>query len=363
MGGIILFSDPHFGNRTSFGRYESNPEFPGCNSRFHVIARAFRAAVEYALENNCESIFILGDVFHERGVIEVPVYNGVYQLFREATGQGIRIVVYPGNHDMQDLRAMHVDKHLHSLFAFEKLANVYDKPSIVQTAYFPVAIIPYSSGARGVVETSERLLNKMSGDIRMLMLHHSVDGAKTGPHEWVMPNKLDVDAFPEGYSHIWSGHYHQHQMLTSTDRKKRLWYVGAPAHHDFGERNYVPGFIHIHSDGKWQHIENTSSPRFKVYTTNDIDKIKDMINPNDYNSVRWQGDVADLEYVKKQLPYNCDVEAENISPSSGVLKTRASIDTTDPAETMIEKYANTTSKMTDPSEIIEHGKFLYKGHK
>lgn len=322
-------------------------------------------AVDYAAENFCESIFILGDVFHDRGIIEVPVYNGVYQLFREATGRGIRVVVYPGNHDMQDLRAMHADKHLHSLFAFEKLANIYDTPSVVQTAYFPVAVIPYSSNANGVIFQAEKLLKKMNGDIKMLMLHHSVSGAKTGPHEWVMPNKLDVDQLPDGYSHIWSGHYHQHQMLTGTvNPNKRWWYVGAPVHHDFGERNYIPGFIHVMPNGKWKHIENTASPRFKVYTTNDITKIKDMINPDDYNSVRWQGPLADLEKIKKDLPYNCIVESEHMSAQPGTVSvTRAQIATTDPAETMIEKYANTISKLMDSSEIIEHGKFLYKGYK
>jgi DNA repair exonuclease SbcCD nuclease subunit len=360
MGGIVLFSDSHFANRTAFGKFESNAEFPGCNSRFHVIAKAFRAAVKYANDNNCESIFILGDVFHDRGVIDVPVYNGVYQLFREATEQSIRLVIYPGNHDMVDMRAMHSDKHLHSLFAFERLAHVYDQPTIVQTAYFPVAVLPYSNSSKGVIYKAEQMVKKMSGDIKMLMLHHSVNKAITGPHEWVMPHRLDVDSLPEDYSHIWSGHYHFHQQVMSEDNKRRLWYVGAPVHHDFGERTYVPGFVHVMPDGKWQHIENTESPKFKVISTSDIKDFDEVATSKDYIKIEWQGDMNEIEKIKKDLPENCLVEATN----SGVVSVaRTSIQTTDSVEGMISKYADAKALVKNPIEIVEHGVILYKGHK
>lgn len=353
MSGIILFSDPHFANRTSFGKIETNSEFPGCNSRFNVIAKAFRRAVEYALKHTCESIFILGDVFHDRGTIDIPVYNAVYQLFKEATGKGIRLVVYPGNHDFVDMRAMHSDKHLHSLFTYEKIANIYDKPTVVETAYFPVALIPFSNSSREVVASAEQLVKIMSGDIKMLMLHHSVDGAVTGPHEWVMPHKLEVEQLPLEYSHIWSGHYHFHQ------RVKSLWYVGAPVHHDFGERTYTPGFIHIHPDGAWEQIENTESPRFQVIETCDPNILK-TIDPKDYTSIRWDGNYNEVQEIKSDLTDNCIIEAVHNKVAA---KTRTDIETTDPVETMIGKYAHATANIKDPSEIIDYGVRLYKGKK
>jgi len=353
MGGIVLWSDPHFANRTAFGKIETNAEFPGCNSRFHVIAKAFRNAVDYAEDNYCESIFILGDVFHDRGSIEIPVYNGVYQLFREATERGIGLVVYPGNHDTVDLRAMHVNKHLHSLFSFERIATICENPTVVQTAYFPVAIIPYSHSSREVVAVAERLLSKMSGDIKMLMMHHSVNGAITGPHEWVMPHRLDVDLLPEAYTHIWSGHYHCHQQV------KRLWYVGAPVHHDFGERTYTPGFVHVLPDGTWKHIENDYSPRFKLLETNDVKELN-SIDANNYVSVKWKGDINEVEKAKSNLPDNCVVEIASIPKQS---KSRTDIDTTDPVETMITKYTMAKANPDTADEIVDYGVRLYKGKK
>lgn len=356
MSGIVLWSDPHFANRTSFGKIETNSEFPGCNSRFHEIAKSFRKAVDYAEGNDCESIFILGDIFHDRGVIDIPVYNAVYQLFKEAAGRGVRVVIYPGNHDMVDLRAMHVNKHLHSLFTYEKITHVQEKPSIVQTAYFPVAVIPYSNSSREVVETSKRLLDQMSGDIKILMLHHSVNGAITGPHEWVMPHRLDADDLPEGYTHIFSGHYHCHQKV------KRLWYVGAPLHHDFGERTYTPGFIHVKPDGSWTQIENTDSPRFQVIETCDP-KVLKTINPKDYTSIKWDGDFNEVELAKEDMPDNSIIEVTHKTKTS----VRTNIQTTDQVETMIEKYAEAKYGKVVPagdnhsSEIIDYGVRLYKG--
>ena len=361
MSGIVLFSDPHFCNRTAFGHIDPKAEFPGCNSRFHETAKAFRAAVEYAKNQGCESIFILGDIFHDRGSIDVPVYNAVYQLFKEVTGKGIRLVIYPGNHDTVDLRAMHINKHLHSLFTYEKIAYVYDQPSIVQTAYFPIAVIPYSNSGREVIAATDKLADKMgkAEDIKIVMFHHSFNDAVTGPHEWVMPHRLDAQDLSPKFTHKFSGHYHLHQKLAGN-----LWYVGSPLHHDFGERNYVPGFIHLLPDGTWKHIENITSPRFQVITTSDPMDLQ-MISPFYYTSIKWEGDIGEIEKLKDTLPENCIIEYSNNTSNSTNYLTRTSIKTTDAVEDMIEKYAEakTGSGYPAPSEIVEHGKNLYKGSK
>ena len=361
MSGIVLFSDPHFCNRTAFGRIDSKAEFPGCNSRFHEIAKAYRAAVDYAEENNCESIFILGDVFHDRGSIDVPVYNGVYQLFRETAEKGITLRIFPGNHDTVDLRAMHIDKHLHSLFMFEKLARVYEKPSIVQTAYFPVCVVPYSNSGRTVIDVTTQLADKMTGDIKPVLFHHSFNDAVTGPHEWVMPHKLDANDLSEKFTHKFSGHYHLHQKIAGN-----LWYVGSPLHHDFGERNYNPGFIHLLPDGSWGHIENKVSPRFQVITTSDPKDLEN-ISLTDYTSVKWEGNIGEIEKIKDTLPENCIIEYSNNTGKNTTFLTRTSIKTTDNVESMIEKYADTKATMASTpeqlKELVEHGTNLYKGTK
>ncbi len=352
MGGIVLFSDPHFSNRSAFGKFESNSEFPGCNSRFHHVAKAFRTAVDYAVDNDCESIFILGDVFHDRGMVEIPVYNATYQLFKECTSRGIALRIYPGNHDLVDLRAMHVTKHLHSLFMYEKIAYVYEKPTIVDTAYFQVLVAPFSNSSAYLLDATTKLADKMSGDIKMLMLHHSVNGAITGPHEWVMEHRLDAKAFSDKFTHKWSGHYHFHQEVEG------LWYVGGPVHHDFGERNYVPGFIHVSPDGTWKHIENVEAPRFQVIETKDPLDLTN-IPSNNYVSIKWTGDIGEIENLKKTLPENCIIEFKN---TVTLMPARTTIKTTDAVEDMITKFAKAKlTAVSDSDEYTKHGITLYKG--
>ena len=359
MSGIVLLSDLHFANHTAFGRLDTKAEFIGCNSRFHEIAKVFRSAADYAEENDCESIFILGDLFHDRGFIEVPVYNGVYQLLKETAGRGIRVHIFPGNHDCLDLRAMHIEKNLHSLFMFEKIAYIHEKPTLVQTSYFPVAVVPYSNSGREVLAVTERMADKMSGDIRPVMFHHSFNEAVTGPAEWCMPHALDAKDLSEKYTHKFSGHYHLHQKVTGN-----LWYIGTPIQHNFGERNYTEGFIHLLPDGSWKHIENTVSPRFQVITTSDLKDLEN-ISLTDYTSVKWEGNIGDIEKIKDTLPENCIIEYSNNSGKNTTYLTRTSIKTTDAVEDMIEKYTQGKTAMLSNSpthqDLIDHGMHLYKG--
>jgi|ERR1035438_7082652 DNA repair exonuclease SbcCD nuclease subunit len=361
MSGIVLISDLHFANHTAFGHIDPKAEFVGCNSRFHEIAKVYRAAVDYAEENDCESIFILGDIFHDRGQIDIPVYNAVYQLFKETAGKGIRLVVFPGNHDCLDLRAMHVDKHLHSLFAFEKLAFIFEKPSIVQTAYFPIAVVPYSNSGREIITATNTLADKMTGDIKTIMFHHSFNEAITGPAEWVMGHALDAKDLSEKFTHKFSGHYHLHQKVTGN-----LWYVGTPIQHNFGERKYNEGFIHLLPDGSWRHIENIVSPRFQVITTSDPKDLENL-SVTDYISVKWEGSIGDIDKLKDTVPENCVIEYSSSGKGTTFL-TRTSIKTTDAVEDMIETYAKNKYPVSgmpgmveDENNIIEHGKNLYKG--
>jgi hypothetical protein len=197
MSGIVLISDTHFDNRTGFGKYLTNPEFPGCNNRFHEIVKAFREATAYAIKNDCEAIVLLGDIFHSRGMISIPIYNGVYSLFNEVSKQ-IPLIIYPGNHDYVDLKALHADKNLHSLFTYEKTVKLYDKASLVQLENFDLGIIPFSPVKDDLLFNAIDLKkNLRKNKANMLCLHHSVAGAVTGPHEWKMPHELQVNEIPE----------------------------------------------------------------------------------------------------------------------------------------------------------------------
>lgn len=352
-GGIVLYSDSHFDNRSSFGLYESNPEFPGCNSRFHEIAKTFRNALDYAVKNSCEAIVILGDIFHTRGHIAIPVYNAVYRLLEEASSRKMPLYLYPGNHDFVDLKAMHADHSLHSLFMYGSMSKLIDKPSLVETDSFALGIIPFSLDIEAISLASQQLYPFASKRLKpntkqtILMLHHSVDGAITGSHEWKMPNRLNVSDLYQGWDHIFSGHYHKHQNI------EKLWYVGAPLQHDFGERTYTPGFIHLLADGSWKHIVNTSSPKFVIMETEDSKDLS-ALDSHNYNVVKWQGE----EKIGESLRETTNALVE-IQPPSLHKIARSDIRTTDSIEDMFKKYIKARTGSVS-STLLNKGLTFYK---
>lgn len=348
-GGVVLLADTHFANRTSFGRFNSHPEFPGCNSRLHEAINACRQAVDYAVKHDCESIVILGDVFHDRGIIDVPVYNAVYQLFEEIANKGLKLIVYPGNHDYVDLAAMHADKHLHSLFMYNKLSSIIDSPSIVSLDCFFLGIIPFCKDTEQIIDNSVKLAAPKPDRPQLLLLHHSINGAVTGPHEWQMPHKLDPYKLDQRWTRIFSGHYHKHQKCGPAT------YVGSPLHHDFNERTYVPGFVHVKPNGDWVHIENTISPRFCALEVNDSSKLTDLQDTKNYVSIRYTGDVSELDKVKKFVSDNCVVEHR---PKGSNASIRTDIESTDAVEDMIKKF--TIAKKGEDPELIKKGIDIYK---
>jgi DNA repair exonuclease SbcCD nuclease subunit len=168
-----------------------------------------------------------------------------------------------------------------------------------------------------------------------------------------MPNGIDVDDICPEYDLIFSGHYHRHQTLVG--KKNFMTYVGAPLQHDFGERTYTPGFIHLYLDGKWKHIENDFSPRFDIIETSEVNDLL-LISTfgNDYVSVRWKGDTSLLKDIK--LSDNVVIDS---TPQSSVVEARTDIKTTDSVEEQLKKYVEV--KASGSQEHLDKGVSLYKG--
>lgn len=367
MAGVILYSDPHFSNRTAFGKFESNPEFPGCNSRFHEIAKTLLNALQYAEDNDCEAFFILGDVFHERGTIQVPVFKGVHDILFNKKWS-FRIYIMPGNHDMVDIRAMYGTEGLTSLFAFgEKNIdwNRKDIVSVIDSDYGTISamgakfhMLPFSKDEKKLINMTYSLpeVNKPTPDI--FLFHHSFMGAKTGPHEWSMPNHIDVDDLNPAVEMYFSGHYHLHQKIKGKTTVNKLIYVGAPLHHDFGEKNYIPGFIHLMPNLTWKHVENKISPRFTTIETASLADLNALSSrPQDYISVKWKGDAGMIEKYKitNTLP-NMIIDT---TPVATTVESRTNIKTTDSVEETLKKYVN-AKKGKEDKEVVDFGINLYK---
>ena len=339
MAGIVVLSDTHFSNRKQFGKHVSSPVWKGCNSRFHEIGFAVQRAFQYALKNDCEAMVLPGDIFHERGFIQVPVYNAVYEIFDQIANQSkVKLIIMPGNHDMVDSKALGGSEGLHSLFAMNNMTTVTGKHGHIWWAGMHLYMVPYTPD---IVSTLEQVKTfafspKM---FSILFLHQSIEGAESGPTNWKMPNELKVsylESMPADL--IISGHYHKHQSLS-----KRVHYAGALLQHDFGERDYIPGWMHILPDGTWKHIEDKESPRFVKLVTDDINKVN-LLDAKNYNAVEWTGDdPSNIAVVENTtMTHTPEVETRVI---------RSTIKTTDSIREMITKYVTIRTGEADQKLI------------
>lgn len=350
MSGIVVWSDPHFSNHTAFAKEVPNNEFPGTNSRFKVIVDSFRKAKMYALRNDCEALIIPGDLFHERGMIQVPVYNAVYKLLLEAKEEKLPIYITAGNHDFVSQKAINHEDELHSLYGYREICTVVSDPQLFELDNFVAGMLPYNPNKEYTQQASEFLYQatKVSNKPNIVFYHHSFVGATTGPHEFRMKHELAVEELPV-FDLSLSGHYHKHQTIG------KLTYVGAPIQHNAGERTYIPGFMHVLPDLTTKFIEDTESPRFIVAEVSSEEELK-KYRPQDYKVIRWQGEERHGENIRKNVD-NCTVE---IQPEFVRRVSRTDISTADTVEEMIKKYVVAKTGRQD-ADLISAGISLFYG--
>lgn len=353
MGKILLVSDLHFANRVAFGKQPTNPKYKGCNSRFHIIADAFNAAVDMAVKEGCEAVVVPGDIYHERMILQVPVLNAVYSLLEEASKR-IRTIVMAGNHDMVSAKALYGESGLHSLYAFQKVCEVVDNPTNIELDNFSLSLIPFNISREKTINDAKKLfydVQRTRPCPSVAFFHHSFDGAITGPTNWRMPSEISVGDLPP-FDLLFSGHLHNHQAVGVS---KKLNYVGSLVQHDLGERTYKPGWIILDSDGTWKHVENTVSPRFVVVDAA-TEKDLDGLNEQDFKVIKWLGD----EEVGIKLRENIDNAIVEIKPLVTKTQSRTTITTNDTVEEMLRKYVKAKLGVVNKAYLGE-GINIYKG--
>jgi len=353
VAGIVVASDTHFSNRKQFGKTVTTPVWKGCNSRFHYIGYAFQLAFQYALKHDCEAIVVPGDIFHERGLLKVPVYNAVYEIFDLISNQSkVKLIIMPGNHDMVDVRAMYGAEGLHSLFAMNAMTIVADRPSHIPLDDFDLYMVPFSPDPKEVVSNAKTIFRAQNNQLRpaILFLHHSITGAETGPSNWKMPHELNPDDLKLGFDLVISGHYHKHQVLPND-----IIYAGALLQHDFGERNYTPGWLHVLPDGTWSQIENTVSPRFMEIETNKSSDLVELANSEDYWNIIWTGEASEKDKWKGLD--DASISFKKNGPESAVL--RSQISGKDSVPDMVAKYVKVKTGQEDQSLVEYAMQFLF----
>lgn len=230
----------------------------GINARLMDLIRELRRIRKQAIENSVKYVFILGDVFEERGKLDTIVQNSIYREAYKYRKAGIRLILLVGNHDKVPVG------DFHSLEVFQDLVTVVAKPAKFDFSGVRVLAIPFMAEPRKVV----KVLDKFGKDADIILMHTSVlkvkinEGAK-----WT--EGIPLSAIPKKPFTL-IGHDHKRKKI-----RKRVWHVGSLLHVDKGDEGRTKYFAE-YKDGKLE-WHPTHGPEFRTIPLSDelFDKVKE----------------------------------------------------------------------------------------
>ena len=241
---VLLIADPHV---HPFPAFSELVEVEGhfISSRALDCVLALHWAYDIAVgEAGCSEVWVLGDLFHVSTGVNQVLMNLVKNLFQKFLDHGVHTRVVVGNHDCSIKSKFNLPEVLAPLIDHVYLEPTHSDDETCFASWF----------------TKEDELPK--GEV--LFGHLAVEGAMTGPIEYIPPKGWSTGAFKQ-YQQVFLGHYHKAQTIGNIE------YVGSLLQHDFGGRNDWVGVIMYDIESrKHTRIENTMSPRFVALTPEEI---------------------------------------------------------------------------------------------
>lgn len=222
MSKIAITSDLHF----------------GVSGRLNDILWACRTIREYCKVVGIDTIFVLGDLFHDRRSLDIEVLSSVTKFLQETEEEyNQQWIVFPGNHDM----FLRHSWEINSLTPLCKHLTVIDDVKIVKiddTRFWVLPFITYEKSYMRVLKAIRPNLEE--GD--NLLTHIGICGATMNTcfllQNW---NIINFNKYP--FNRIYAGHFHNKQQIG-----ENVWYPGSPIPFKFDEGDVAHGFYCLDLD-------------------------------------------------------------------------------------------------------------------
>ncbi len=208
----------------------------------------YERALTPALRGEVDLVVHGGDVLFRSKVRPQLVQMAFEPLMRVADA-GVPVIVVPGNHERSaipyPLLAAHPDVHILSA---PRTVELEIRGLRVAAAGFPFE-------RRDVQGRFGELLDRAGwrgrpADIRLLVLHQTVEGARVGPVGYTFRRGEDVIRgrdLPAGFAAVLAGHIHRHQVLTADLSGRPLaapvFYPGSIERTSVAERREAKGYL------------------------------------------------------------------------------------------------------------------------
>ena len=241
---IVFFADTHLGFdypvKPRIERRRRGPDF----------FANFRQVLAYARDTRPDLVLHGGDLFFRARVPPVIV-DMVYSDLFEFAGEGIPIIIVPGNHERSMLPV--------SLFLNHPNIYIFDQPrtfefelggSRISLSGFPCKRNSVRNEFSGLMKETGWEGNVGAG--KLLCLHQTFEGAKVGPSGYTFRKGQDVirrSDLPQDAVAVLSGHIHRRQILGNHKNQGGKFppviYPGSTERTSFAERHEKKGFYEI----------------------------------------------------------------------------------------------------------------------
>jgi len=202
----------------------------------------FERALEPARTGEVDVMVHGGDLLYPSRVPAWLAETALAPLKRLASS-GVPVLLVPGNHERGRIP--------YPLLAIHEGLHVFDRPRsiMVDAGGVRVAFIgfPYAHDIRRrlpqILAAASR--QNTTGDVRVLCLHHCVEGATCGPGNFTFRFGADVIRtadLPRDAAVVLSGHIHRHQVLRPPGRPPVI-YAGSVERTSFAEAPETKGFV------------------------------------------------------------------------------------------------------------------------
>lgn len=231
MKKFIIMSDFHLKTSDHLGKIILDE---GLNSRLLDRITKIKIVVDRAVEEDIESIFILGDIFDRLNPVEI-LKKSLIEALSQALIHDIKVYILLGNHD--------TDLNYHNLMGEQQLITsilgadaeafvVVSEPTILKGKLIkglPVLLLPWLGSERMVA------VIKDLKEPHFIMTHLEARGAQIQEYQTKCA-PVDPDDIKEHI--IVSGHMHKYQKIRSN------WtYVGSIQRMDFAEAGDKKGYL------------------------------------------------------------------------------------------------------------------------
>ncbi|MCK4765960.1 MAG: metallophosphoesterase [Candidatus Aminicenantes bacterium] len=239
---ILFLADTHLGFDLPFKpRIEQRRRGPDFFANFEK-------ALEPALKGEVDAVVHGGDLLY-RSKVPAALVNMAFEPLKKVADRGVPIYLVPGNHERSAipfrLLAEHPNIHIfHRAFTF-----------ILTLHGFTLAMSGFPYVRENVREKFPGLLaqtgyRKIKADCNLLCMHHCVEGAAVGEHNFVFRGQdfvVGLAEIPAAFAAVLSGHIHRFQVVTKDLPGRTIlvpvFYPGAIERTSFAEKNEKKGYL------------------------------------------------------------------------------------------------------------------------